>query len=357
MSIRKFTLAIIAWSTLGAMAWAQTNIKRYDATAQTDYGVVYNLPRTVVEVEAIVVKTSYTPGAYQPWASKYLSVLSQPSAIESYKIEGVHLSVAGEPDPDKQYLVAFEKKSLAPFVSLGTGNIIYNINGQEEYVAPQATTLPTFAEPDRTLPSLPREFSLATTKGKQAELLASYLYEVREHKANLLSGSLEQMPKDGEAIRIMLERLEAEERRCLRLFLGDTVHKAERHVWRITPEHDDMNERTLFRFSPELGILKAESSNGTPAQLSIAITERAPELDDKELKKQSKLEGIIFNKPGAGLVSLSLGGKQLAKETLPLTQVGSIQALSKRMFNLKDSGNTAIYFDPRTGAILKVVGE
>lgn len=357
MSIRKFTLAIIALSAFGAFASAQTNIKRYDATAQTDYGVVYCLPRTVVEVETIIVKTSYSPGAYQPWASKYLSVLSHPNTTQSYAIEGVHLRVVGEPDPEKQYLVAFEKKSLAPFVSLGAGNLIYNINGQEEYVAPTPTALPTFAEPDRTMPSLPREFSLATTKGKQAELLAGYLYEVREHKANLLSGSLEQMPKDGEAIRIMLERLEAEERRCLRLFLGDTVHKAERHLWRITPEHEDMNERMLFRFSDEQGLLPADCPSGMPAQLSIAITERAPELDDKELKKQSKLEGIIFNKPGAGLVSLSLGGKQLAKETLPLTQVGSIQALSKRMFNLKDSGNTAIYFDPRTGAILKVVGE
>ena len=313
--------------------------------------------RTAIEIEAIVVKTSFTAGQFQPWANKYLSISNLPQDYEEYTIETVRLRVVGEPDESKQYLIVFDKRTLAPFVSLGAGNLIYNINGQEEYTEPEPTALPTFDKPDRGMPSLPREFNLATTKGKQAEVLANYLYEVREHKNNLLSGTLEQMPQDGQAIRIMLERLEMEERRVLRLFTGDTIRTAQRHVWRILPEYDDMNERTIFRFSSERGVQEANSSIGTPVQLSIAITERAPELNEKELKRQSKLEGIIFNKPGTGLVSLSHSGRVLARETLPLTQVGSTQALSRRMFNIKEAGNTAVYFDPNTGAILKIVSE
>ena len=96
--------------------------------------------------------------------------------------------------------------------------------------------------------------------------------------------------------------------------------------------------------------------SGTPIHLSLRATERTEELPEKEQKKKEKqLEGsIVYNLPGQALVTLSCEGRTIASDKLPLTQLGSKQALAPKMFNLTQGQATAVYFDIRTGAILDI---
>ena len=124
---------------------------------------------------------------------------------------------------------------------------------------------------------------------------------------NILSGSVDNMPKDGESMRLVLERLRSEEHRAQRLFLGDTTERIIEYIFTYTPTSEDVTDIVFARFSPLSGMKSVDDLSGTPIHLSLRATERTEELPEKEQKKKEKqLEGsIVYNLPGQALVTLS----------------------------------------------------
>ncbi len=355
------------WKGLGALVCvlgfatglhAQADVQRYYATAENGYGVVYALPRTEIEISAVVLERTMTPGELHPWANKYLGIAPITETTRTYELADVALRVVGVADTERQYLVAFDKKSVAPFVQLGKGNILYSINGSAEPAPVQpALSVPANVMPDRAMPALPRDYSLATTQARRAEVAAGYIYELRENVLSVVTGEVENMPRDGEAMRLALGHLRTEEARTTRLFVGDTTTTARLYTWRFTPETEGVEGHIVFRFSPQWGVVDSDDLSGDPVQLDLSIVERAPALDASEQKKRDKLEGIAYNLPGSADVRLTLSGRVLQRARLPLTQLGTIQYLSRRMLNIKDGSTTAVYLDPTTGALDRVTNE
>lgn len=337
--------------------WATAQVQRYNATSENDYGVVYTLPQTEYQVTLTLLHKCFTPGELAPWAAKYLGKEVEVQERNYYELQDVKVQTIGVADSSKRYVVAFDKKSIAPFVSLMPNGVLYSINGA---VAPKLESMPqdtSYPLPDRQMPALSQEYSLATTPSKRAELAASYLYEVREYAMSIVSGSVEQMPKDGESMRLILDKLRTEEKRALRLFEGDTTYRIETLTYRIVPEDRDINDRLLCRISQQWGLVTNDDLSGDALTFSLRILERSPELDPKERQRREKLEGIIYNIPGLGELSLYFKGKQVLSTRVPITQVGSIQSLSKKMFNIKEAGTTAVYLDPHSGALDRVTTE
>lgn len=352
-------LGLLLFSSLALLSKTQVSaqVQRYNANSENNYGIVYTLPKTKYEVTIITKQKQFTPGTLAPWAAKFLGkdVTTKPWA-KSEIIE-VKIKAVGVANADRQYLVAFDKKTIAPFVSLAPGGIIYSINGKNTPEVEREQKLPNYPRPDRSLPALPREYSLATTMAKRAEIASSYLYEVRENMMNIVSGEVDQMPKDGESMRLILDKLKTEETKTLRLFEGDTTTVVQQQTLSLEPEDKDL-ERALIYFSPTAGLqANKEAQDAEALTLRIKIVERSPELDPKELARREKSDGIVYNLPGTALVSLIYKGQELAQERLPITQVGTIQTMSKKMLNLKEAGTTAIYFDLRSGALLRVTNE
>lgn len=341
---------------LGQVVQAQ-DVHRYNATADNGYGVVYSLPQTELEITAVVVERQITPGDLHPWANKYLGIRPASQPQRSYEIRSIEVHTIGVADTSQRYLVAFDRKSVAPFVRLGQGNILFSINGSAE--VPQSTpsiVVPQEVLPDRSMPSLPREYSLATTLAKRAEIVANYIYDLRENALGVVTGDAEQMPKDGEAMRLALGHIRTEEKRATRLFLGDTTELVKVHRWRVMPEGEDMSGRVVFRFSNIWGVLASDDLSGDAVTLDLRVIERAPISDGKD-KRKDRLEGIAYNVPGVAEVRLSLLGRELTKSRLHLTQLGEVQYLSRRMLNIKDGATTAVYLDMTTGALARVVNE
>ncbi len=354
--IYQLVLSLGALVGLGAVAQAQ-DVHRYNATADNGYGVVYSLPQTEIEVSAVVIEKQTTPGELHPWANKYLGIRPVSLSQRSYEIHSIQVRSVGVADTSQRYLVVFDRKSVAPFVRLGQGNILFSINGSAEVPREESPlVLPRDIQPDRSMPALPREYSLATTMPKRAEIVANYIYDLRENALGVVTGDAEQMPKDGEAMRLALEHLRAEERRATRLFLGDTTQVAKVHRWRIKPEGADMSGRVVFRFSKAWGVLSSEDLSGDAVVLDLRVIERTSSSAPKP-KAGDRLEGIAYNVPGVAEVRLSLLGQELSRVRLPLTQLGETQYLARRMLNIKDGATTAVYFDMTTGALLRVVNE
>lgn len=337
--------------------WATAQIQRYNATSENDYGVVYTLPQTEYLVTVTLLHKHFTPGELAPWAAKYLGKDSETQERSKYELLDIQVETIGIADTTKRYIVAFDRKTIAPFVSLMPNGTLYSINGTTPPQEAVSYVSPTYDLPDKAMPALPQEYSLATTKSKRAELAATYLYEVREHTMNIVSGAVEQMPKDGESMRLILDKLKSEEKRTLRLFEGDTVYKTERVTYRITPETEDINNKLLFRLSPQWGVVANDDLSGDALTYSLKILERSPELDPKERLRREKQDGIVYNIPGIAELKLYYKDKELLSERLPITQVGTIQSLSKKMFNIKEAGTTAIYLNPHSGALDRVTTE
>lgn len=353
--MRSFVLFCLVLSLLLHKVEAQ--VQRYNATAENNYGVVYTLPKTQYVVSLTVLKKHFTPGMLAPWAVKYLGREAGQEPLDEYEFLDVRASAVGIPDTTKRYLVAFDKRSVAPFLALTPRGTIYSINGKEIPPQDSVFTAPAYPIPDRVMPALTQEYMLATSKYKRAEIVADYIYQLREHTMNIVSGEVEQMPKDGESMRLILDKLKTEEQRCLRLFQGDTTYTVERHDFVITPEQDDMYGRILCRFSTAWGLVAEDDLSGDPLYIDIKILERSPELRAKEQTKRQRLEGIVYNLPGTAELKLRLEEQELIKVRLPMTQVGTTQSLSKRMLTLKEAGTTAVYFDPHSGALLRIVNE
>lgn len=348
---------LVALSTVAVPLRLSAQVQRYNATEDNDYGIVYTLPRTEYIVKATIQQESFRPGPLAPWSEKYLGKTSRLEAKNKYTLLSLSVETIGVADTTKRYLIAFDKKTIAPFVKLMPNGVLYSINGDAPLKEVVQAPLPSYAEVDRSLPSFPREYSLATTDSKRAEIAATYLYEIREHAMNIVSGEVEQMPKDGESMRLILDKLRSEEQRTLRLFAGDTTYRVIRQDYRIVPEMEDMNGRTLFRLAPQWGIVAPDDLTGEAIQYDLKIVERSPELSPKEQAKRDKLEGIVYNMPGTAELRIYMGSKELLKARLPITQVGTVQSLGKKMLNIKEAGTTAIYFDPRSGALERVTTE
>ncbi len=355
MKIKHLIIALTSLFFVNSLLTAQTEVRRYAVTEETDFGIVYRLPKTMIDITITTKETRYKKGRYQAWAKKYLTQSPKGEDEQTFSIEAAHCEVVGVPDPDKQYLVAFDKHSIAPCLYLDEGNLIVSVNAKNQPAAKLIPAKKLNKDFDDTLPALPRDYAMATTEAKRAEIVANYIYEVRETINDLMLGRAEQMPADGQAMKLMLEHLKQEEQRATKLFLGDTaVYYTEEH-FRVEPKREGIEQDTLCRFSPYLGIVKDGSALGDVVSLSLDVIEEHPELNEKEREKLEKKEGLIYNLTGVGLLRLRIDGKNLLEERLPITQMGTIQSLNKKMFNLKDEAVTAVYFDRRTGAIERIV--
>ncbi len=354
MNINKLNITLLSLLLTLNVLVGQTEVRRYAVTEETDFGIVYRLPKTEIDIIVSLKEESYQKGQYQAWAKKYLALEPKAENETRFTIEGIRSELVGVPDETKQYLVAFERRTIAPCLYLGAGNLIASVNAEPQPKQKAEVLRKADKEIDSTFPALPRDYTMATTETKRAEIVANYIYELRETMNDIMLGQAEQMPSDGEAMKLVLNRLKQEEKRAKRLFLGDTIVRYRELRFRIKPRREALEEETLFRFSPDWGVVAKSDLSGDPVLYSLDIIEELPELSEKEREKLEKKEGLIYNLTGIGLLRIKLNDETLLEQRFPLTQLGSIQSLNKKMFNLKSGATTSVIFDQRTGAIERI---
>lgn len=347
--IRKGLLAI------GLLAaW---NIQAQDVSTYTpgtlDEGVVYCLPKTLLEIKAKAVKVVYTPGEFCQYADRYLrlqGISAQPN--EHWELLSVEVTTIGVPDPTRAYAVKLKDKMVTSQVELTKDGIIRAINttAPQEQTAPKQTAAET---PKRMDPRsfMTEEMLLAGSTNKMAELVAKEIYNIRESKNSLTRGQADYMPQDGAALKIMLNNLEEQEKALTSMFSGTTERTEQTFTFRVEPENE-VTDRVVFRFSQKLGVLKEDNLAGKPIYLSISNVSGLPPADEEAKAKKKQQDGIIYNIPGKGRVAIESSDKSYYEEELPITQFGETEVLTSNLFNKKV--NTRVIFNPVTGGIVKI---
>ena len=320
---------IVASMLLGSfVAISQTRVEKKVAMKSNGYGVTYALPKTSLIVTAEVTKVTCKAGPYYKYAEKYLGVKDAVTNDHVYyELGKIYLENKGVPDEENTYTIEFKSKTVAPYVYLTEDGLMCSINA--DYTPAEANLKNTkheaqTAETTDVTAVMTEELLMAGSVTRQAEVAAKQIYRLRESKMDIVSGEADNMPPDGEAMKLVLPQ-------------------------------DDLNKEVLFRFSEKLGLLDADDLGGQPVYLSLHATERAPELDPKEAEKKEKmLKGIVYNVPGKAHVEIETGTKKLYQGEVQIVQFGTREGLAPVMFDDKKAP-VKVFFYPETGAIKQII--
>lgn len=335
---------------------AACNTYAQDVTSYTpgvmDEGVVYYLPKTLIEVKVTATKVTYTPGELCQYANRYLrmnDVSSQPS--EYWEIKEIHVNTIGVPDTEKAYVIKLKDKSVASQVELTEDGIIKAINAThpgKERVTPSKENHPTKRVDPRSF--MTEEMLLSGSTNKMAELIAREIYNIRESKNSLTRGQADYMPQDGTALKIMLDNLEEQEKALTEMFTGWTERTNRTFTFHVEPK-EEIQDQVIFRFSKKQGIVKENDLSGEPFYISVANETSLPPADE-EGKSKKKLDGVVYNIPGKAKVTVRSIEKNYFDKELSITQFGESEVLTNKLFNTKI--NTRIIFNLETGGIQKI---
>lgn len=351
-------LIIIASLFLSVPLMAQTKVVKKNAVKANNFGITYSLPKTSLVIHSEVTKVTCKVGPYYKYAEKYLGVkevITEDNVY--YELGKVSLSNKGIPDPDNTYIVEFKAGTVAPYAYLTEEGLLCSINA--EYT-PEDTDLDTESKKKQAVAKatdasvFSEELLMAGSTAKQAEVAAKQIYRIRESRLNILTGEADNLPPDGEAMKLVIQQLEEQEKALTNLFTGVQTKETSDYDVTIIP-FDDLEKEVLFRFSPQLGIVDADDLGGAPVYMDLKAIDRAPALDPKEAEKKEKsLKGIIYNVPGKANVEISMNRKTLCKGEVQITQFGTQEGLAPVMFEDKKAP-VKVYFYPETGAIKQII--
>ncbi|MDD3064088.1 MAG: DUF4831 family protein [Massilibacteroides sp.] len=338
--------------------FSQTKIVKRTALKSNNFGITYSLPKTSLIISAEVKKSTCKAGPYYIYAEKYLGVKDVVTEDKVfYSLGKISLFNKGIPDPNRTYIVEFKAGTVAPYAYLTEDGLLCSINAEytpeeSEIEIARKKRIQPICVADASVYS--EELLMAGSVAKQAEVAAKQIYRIRESRLNILTGESDNLPPDGEAMKLVIQQLEEQEKALTNLFTGIIVEEYSDYDVTITP-YDNLDKEILFRFSTHLGIVDADDLGGTPVYLNLKATERAPELDEKEAaKKEKSLKGIVYNLPGKASVEIQMNKKTLYKGEVQIVQFGTQEGLAPVMFEDKKAP-VKVYFYPETGTIKQII--
>ncbi len=348
--MKKVFLLLTAMVAMSVNAQVEVN----SFTPGANEGVTYCLPDTRIEVTLNATCIKRTPGEFCRYAERYLRTKN---AIEeagiTWKLDGITVNTIGTPSPDKRYTIKLNN-SKASNILLCENGVIESINTRANHNA-EPQEIATNDSKGRIDASqyMTEEMLQATSSAKMAELVAKEIYTIRESKLAITRGQSDNMPKDGQAMQLMLEELDKQEHALMSLFMGetDTIRYCKSVIIDIT-EGCDINKEILLRFSRKLGFLDKENLAGEPVYYNLHDLKSVNKTEDDSKKKTIKKEGICYNVPGKAEIEVYTRSRKYLKAELEVAQLGTTEVLSRSLFN--KSNNTKVLFDTTTGAIISI---
>ena len=237
--VSRHTKALVLFLFAPLLSHAQTASSFYQPGVTTE-GAVYFLPKTAVKVTIQVEKTTYTPGDFCKYAERYLRVKGvSPTPSVSYRITTIRQEAIAVADTAKRYAVEFNAKTSACNVNLSNDGILLSINTDPEK-RPVAKSFKPAPRPAAINPRqyMSEEILAAGSTAKMAELTAQDIYEIRESRNLLVRGQADNMPKDGEQLRLMLSQLDLQDRSMTSLFTGITTKDTTEHTLTVVPDRE-----------------------------------------------------------------------------------------------------------------------
>lgn len=353
--MRKAFFALAIAST-ALSAGAQTEVNKY-IPGVTAEGVTYYLPRTELRITIVATRTTRIPGDFKDYAARYLRLSDVTQQTETtWKIDKVYITPFGVPDTTKVYNIPLKKKTVAPLVGLTKNGIITSINteGQEDPMAEVPEINKVEKSQLKPRDYMTEEILYAGSKSKMAELTAAEIYDIRESRSQLSKGQADNMPKDGQQLKLMMSQLDTQEQALLQLFKGTEETETKTVSLTFNPTADTKGQ-VLFRFSQEEGVVGSDDLSGEPVYISIADQKTIPaEQTDGKGKKPIE-DAVRYNVASQVKIAVFDRSNKYAEITTPMGQFGRVELLSNELFNKRLT--TKVTFYSTTGGIKKITDQ
>lgn len=354
----KKTIFALACLLSFSLCWGQAT-KVLTAEKSNEYGLVYSLPTTALEVEVTASHQVAKKGPYYLYAKK--SIGADKAVAEDYEkwqITEVKVRPYGVSDSGTQYLMQLRPGVLTS-ITVDANGMLLAINKDDVPAPVSASNRPEapgqkvkWPTGNEYLEFVDEDFLASKSSAKQAQLLTESLMEVRESKLALTRGTADAMPADGKQMELMLASLGEQEAAITAAFTGTVTTETVTRKFSFIPEGD--TKQILFRMSDFAGFVDADDLSGDPVYIQVETTNQASiPVDAKGETKKLPKNAIIYNIPGSAQVTLSTLGKTLFEKEFQMAQMGMTFGLDPTLFTDKKEPSFAV-FDPVTGALLKI---
>ena len=351
--MKKFAVILLLTSTLAS--YGQTT-QKLTASKLNEYGLIYTLPRTVIDVTVEAKKTVKTPGEFYRYSTKYLGIPPITEKSEEWTLESVAVNPRGIPEESEQYLVQF-KSGSTPFMLIDKNDFPLTVNADDYEFAPlpvlpsAQAAQPTILQTPAAVQAVTEEMLQSTSSAKRAELAAQKIYELRQSRNDIISGKADQMPTDGTAMKLVLENLEQQEAALTAMFVGTVQTSSAVRTYTIEPSEEPESRIVVARVSITDGPVDASDLSGDPIYLDMRTTVKG-ELPKNEKGEEKKFPkgGLAYRIPGAAALTVTSGGKTYFRGSMNIAQYGVVFGLDPSIFTDKKAPAYVI-FDSSTGAI------
>lgn len=353
-------LAIIAGALLlGTGASAQTS-QKITAGKASEYGLVYTLPKTAVDIYIEARISEAHPGEFHNYARRHLGI-TDAVTTDSRTAEVIDVVIVprGIPNPDQRWLAQF-KAGSTPYMLLTDDGLPLAINS-DEIIEASSPAIPAASRPETNAlieaassQAVTADMARSSSTSKRAELAAQRIFELRETRSDILSGQADNPPADGQAMKLVLDNLSAQETALTTMFSGTRSQRTDVGHVQVVPDSTGLAETVVARLSVTDGIVGADNLAGSPVTVEIDITERGnmPVMENGAPKTFPK-GGVAYNIPGRAVVRVRHAGKIVAEKEISLTQAGSVFGIDPKLFTDKKEPSKVL-FDPVTGGIVEI---
>ncbi len=360
--MKRYYIGVLSLLLVSALP-AQNTVK-ISAVKSNDYGVAYTLPKTTIVIKADAVKTTRKAGEFYEYAERYLNIANPITESETeYTVNSIKATTGAVPDKEKSYLVEFKSGTTAPFLTLTKDGLICAINTDAQF--PPADNLGASPVNESTAPLpnpnsfLSEETLRAGSKAKQAELISKQIFTLRETRNNILTGEADNMPPDGNAYKLVMERLDLQEKALTSMFTGSETTENISKTYTIPVTIKDIKNDIIFRFSSKLGFVGTDDMAGAPVTLTLTNKEPAgepPMLSPKDQKAWDEkfAKGIIYNIPAKADLEVKFANKTWVDKDVDVVQYGKQEVLIPKMFDDNKLPIKVIFF-PEMGAIKQII--
>lgn len=355
MILKSFSALLLIAAAVSAGA---QNTQKFTASKLNEFGLEYSLPLARINVTVVARKSVLTPGEFRLYSKKYLNIDPILDSSTRWNVEKIIVTADGVPDESARYLVQFKNGSV-PFMMLDDNQAPLSVN-YENVKAPSAPELPAPTPLSQSIllspaadQAMTQDMLLSSSTAMRAKLAADKIYELRQSRNDIISGNADQMPSDGEAMKLALSNLQTQEEALTAMFTGTTQTATAVRTYSLVPDATDLST-VIARLSVTDGPVDADNLSGMPLNLDIRITERGtmPRNDNGEEKSFPK-NGLAYRIPGKASATVTFDGEVLASLEFDLPQAGIVFGLDPSMFTDKKAPAYVI-FDGNTGAIREI---
>lgn len=358
----KSILTIAVAAAIGLAPAAAQTTQKLTATKASEYGLIYNLPLTGLEVTLAAEKTVRTPGEFCQYARKYLNADPILTPSVSWRITDAVITPTAIPDDASRYLVTL-KGGNGTYIMVSAEGFPLSIN-DDGYEPDDATRQlpapvdlsPSILESAEARQAVTPEMIQSRSSAKRAELAAAKIYELRTVRNEIISGQADAMPADGDAMKTALARIDRQEEALTAMFLGTVQTSVEVRTYQaILPDTPDAPARSVVaRLSALDGLVSPDDLSGAPVYLTVTPTSRGTlPLNDKGVEKSFPKGGIAYRIPGTATAELTFDGSRIAEAEFDVAQYGVVFGLDPGMFTDRKAPSY-LHFRPLTGAILEL---